>query len=73
VEPLVRETPHVAVPARSARAVPAVVTEPDLGPEVAVALGQALHAEGIDHPGPAGLHSAWHAAGLREGVERGAS
>jgi hypothetical protein len=53
--------------------VPAVVTEPDLGPEVAVALGQALHAEGIDHPGPAGLHSAWHAAGLREGVERGAS
>jgi hypothetical protein len=51
--------------------VPRLVTEPDLGDEAAAALAQAIHAEGLDHPGPSGLRSAWRRAALAEGVERG--
>jgi hypothetical protein len=45
-------------------------TEPDLGEEATAALARAIHAEGLDHPGPAALHSAWRRAALAEGVER---
>jgi hypothetical protein len=47
-------------------------TDPDLGEEGTAALAQAIHAEGLDHPGPAALHSAWRRAALAEGVDRSA-
>lgn len=50
--------------------VPRLMTEPDLGEDASWALAQAIHAEGLDHPGPVGLRGAWRRAALAEGVER---